>query len=86
MDKEKEARGRYRIDVHATSEKDVEFGFGGQWPGPPGCTCDLTKRPQDRCTKGGWMRCVGANNAMVRQIQYREKVGIKGGPLPDIPE
>ena len=51
----------------------------GPWPGPPGCTCDLTRRAPDRCTKGGWLRCQGALNAMMSQYKYRERFGPKGG-------
>jgi hypothetical protein len=49
------------------------------WPGPPGCTCDLTKPAKDRCTKGGWMRCHGATQLFNAQMRYRDKVGTAGG-------
>lgn len=49
------------------------------WPGPPGCTCDLTKPARDRCTRGGWLRCKGAYDAMLAQYAYRRRFGAKGG-------
>jgi hypothetical protein len=60
--------------------KDAQAGSRTlSWFGPPGCTCDLTRPPRDRCTKGGWHRCQGALNAMLAQIHYRNDVGKKGG-------
>jgi hypothetical protein len=50
------------------------------WSGPPGCTCDLSWPAKNRCSKGGWLRCQGALNAMVAQTRYRDEVGRAGGP------
>ena len=58
----------------------MSVGSWNKWPGPPGCTCDFTKRAKDRCTKGGWIRCKGAMDLHNAQLRYRDEVGEKGGP------
>lgn len=52
------------------------------WPGPPGCTCDMSGPAKNRCTKGGWIRCNGALQLQHKQLLYRTAVGEKGGEHP----
>ena len=42
------------------------------WPGPPGCECDMTLPAKSRCNKSGWIRCNGALAAMQEQRRKRE--------------
>lgn len=71
-----EAQKRRSTEVEPLPMSSAIFS----WSGPPGCTCDLNKPAKGRCTKGGWLRCQGALNAMMAQMRYRDGVGMAGGP------
>ena len=73
------ARAEAQKQRGAEAQKQEGVSVRPSWSGPPGCTCDLTMPAKNRCSKGGWLRCQGALNAMMAQMRYRDGVGKSGG-------